>query len=231
MNKKLILFSHHYVDDIVIERFENLKKLNPNWDVFPIGFENYNLLKNSLIVDKSKYPNNEGLIYFVPKYNINWFEPDLFIYEGYYQKPEYDEYFLYEYDTICNISIEEFFNTNVDFFGSTICNPGEETWDWVKLYRKHNPHNTRFKNIYSYGQSTCIYFKKHILKQCVEEVMINKHFYNNMLSEIRAGTLVSQFTTLKMGREDIRSYISWTSDDITINMDQPYFYHPIKHRD
>lgn len=225
---KLILFSHHYVNDTITERFENLKRLNPNWDVVSIGFEGYNLLKDSLVVDKSKYPTNEGLVYFASYNHINWFEPDLFIYEGYYQKPDYDEYFLYEYDTMCNVSIEEFFNTNVDFFGSTICNPGEETWDWVKLYRKHNPYNTRFEKIYSYGQSTCIYFKKHILKQCTEEVICNKHFYNNMLSEIRAGTLVSQFTTLKKGREDINKFISWTVNDIKINLNQLYFYHPVK---
>lgn len=228
MNKKLIIFSHHYVDDVIVERFQNLKVLNPSWDIFPVGFDGYNLMENSIIVDKSKYPTNKELVYFVPHQSVNWFEPDLFIYEGYYQKPEYDEYFLYEYDTICNTVIEHFFNTNVDFFGSRICNPGDETWDWIRLYRKHNPYNTRFKNIYSYGQSTCIYFKKEILKKCVDEVIRNKHYYDNMLSEIRAGTLVSQFTTLKKGRQDIDRYISWTPNDITVNLNQPYFYHPIK---
>ena len=228
MNKKLVLFSHHYVDDIVIERFNNLKNLNPTWDIIPIGFEGYNLLDGSIILNNDKFPSNQELVYFAPKYHVNWFEPDLFIYESYYQRPDYDEYFLYEYDTICNVSIEEFFNTNVDFFGNTICNPGDETWDWVKLYRKHNLYNTRFKKIYSYGQSTCIYFKKEILKQCVEEVIKNKHFYDNMLSEIRAGTLVNQFTTLKKGREDINNFISWTTNDINLNLNQSYFYHPVK---
>jgi hypothetical protein len=49
-----------------------------------------------------------------------------------------------------------------------------------------------------------------------------------MLSEIRGGTLVSQITTLKSGREDIEKYISWTSDDIKIDLNKPHFYHPVK---
>ena len=58
MKNKLIIFSHHYVDDIVIERFNNLKKLNPTWDVIPIGFDGYNLLDGSLILDKSNFDLN-----------------------------------------------------------------------------------------------------------------------------------------------------------------------------
>ena len=49
-----------------------------------------------------------------------------------------------------------------------------------------------------------------------------------MLSEIRGGTLVSQFTTLKMGRSDIEKYISWTPSDINLDMKIPHFYHPLK---
>ena len=228
MNKKLVLFSHHYVDDIVIERFNNLKNLNPTWDIIPIGFEGYNLLDGSIILNNDKFPSNQELVYFAPKYHVNWFDADLFLYEGYIQKPNYDEYFLYEYDTICNVSIESFFDTRLDFFGSTICNPGEESWEWIKLYRKHNIYNEKFKNIYSCGQTTCIYFKNHILKQCVEEVLKNNHLYNNMFSEIRCGTLVNQFTELKRGMANINKFISWNVDDISVNKNIPYFYHPVK---
>ena len=49
-----------------------------------------------------------------------------------------------------------------------------------------------------------------------------------MLSEVRGGTLVSQFTTLKKGRHDIEKYISWTQHDIKVNSTIPYFYHPVK---
>ena len=49
-----------------------------------------------------------------------------------------------------------------------------------------------------------------------------------MLSEIRGGTLVSQFTTLKTGRNDIEQYISWTPDDIKFDVKIHHFYHPVK---
>mgnify|MGYP000512883871 CR=1 FL=1 len=29
-------------------------------------------------------------------------------------------------------------------------------------------------------------------------------------------------------REDIEKYISWTSDDIKIDLNKPHFYHPVK---
>jgi hypothetical protein len=228
MNKKLILFSHHYIDDLIIDRFNNVKKLNPTWDVVPIGFEGYNLLPNSIVTSREKYPTNKELIRSAHVHNEDWANPDLFLYEGYYQRPNYNEYFLYEYDTISNVSIEEFFNTNVDFFGNGIRSPADEKWWWPELYRKLNPYNVKFVNLHSYGQSTCIYFKNHILKYCTEEVVKNKHLYNEMLSEIRGGTLVSQITTLKSGRKDIEKYISWTPDDIKIDSSLSYFYHPVK---
>jgi hypothetical protein len=49
-----------------------------------------------------------------------------------------------------------------------------------------------------------------------------------MLSEVRGGTLVSQFTTLKKGKHDIEKYISWTGKDITIDLSISHFYHPAK---
>ena len=228
MYKKLILFSHHTVDELTIDRLNTVKKLNPSWDIIPIGFEGYKLLEGSIITNKEKYPSNKDIQYFASYNHIDWFDPDLFLYEGYIQKPNYDEYFLYEYDTASNVSIESFFDTAVDFFGNGICNPAREDWDWVKLYRKHNPYNTKFPILYAYGQSTCIYFKNHILKQCVSEVITNKHLYDGMLSEVRGGTLVSQFTTLKKGRHDIEKYISWTHNDIKVNSKIPHFYHPVK---
>jgi hypothetical protein len=226
--KKLIIFTHHYISDVIIHRFENLKKLNQDWDIVSIGFNEHFLLPGSLRVDKSKYPSNESISYFVPGVNVNWFDCDLLLYDAFLQKPDYDEYFLYEHDTICNVSIESFFDTNVDFFGSNINNPSTEEWEWVKLYRKHNPYNSFFDKIYSYGQSTCIYFKKQILKQCAEEVLKNKHLYNNMYCEARGGTIASQFTELKKGREDIHKFISWTPNDIQVDTSKPHFYHPVK---
>ena len=229
---KLILFSHHYVNDNIINRINNLKKLNSNWDVVPIGFEGYNLLPDSLIVNKKEYPTNKAISYHRDKENhgkfLDWADPDIFIYDGYRQLPTYDEYFLYEYDTICNVSIDSFFRTDLDFFGNYISSPASEKWYWVEKYRLHNSENLNFPILYGYGASTCIYVNNDILSKCVNEVLTNKHLYCNMLSEIRGGTLVSKFTTLKKGKEDIEKYISWNPTLIDVDKTKDYFYHPIK---
>jgi hypothetical protein len=228
MNKKLILFSHHYVNDIIVDRFNVLKKLNPTWDVISIGFEGYDLLPNSIVTNKEKYPTNHGLVPYSLVKNVDWADPDIFLYDGYFQKPNYDSYFLYEYDTISNVSIEEFFNTNVDFFGNYICDPAPEEWWWVEKYRLLNQYNTYFNKLYGYGASTCVFMSNDIIRKCSNEVISNKHLYNNMLSEVRGGTLVSQFTSLKKGRNDIEKYISWKQELINIDLSKDYFYHPIK---
>lgn len=228
MNNKVILFSHHQVNQLIIDRFNNIKQLNKNWDVIPIGFKEHVLLPNSLIINNELYPSNRDIQYHVPQNNIHWFECDLFLYDGYRQCPNYDSYFLYEYDTICNVSVDSFFNTDVDFFGNNIENPASEMWEWVKLYRKHNTHESYFKQLYSYGQSTCIYVKNEIIKKCFIEVITNKHLYNNMFCEVRGGTLINQFTPLKKGHENIQNYISWHKNLISVDETKNYFYHPIK---
>jgi hypothetical protein len=223
---RVVLFSHHCVNDKIIERFNNLINLNPTWDVHPIGFQGYSLLPNSLIVNKDKYPTNFELRETHPNHHVDWFDPDLFIYDGFLQCPNYDAYFLYEYDTICNIPIDYFFDTSLDFFGNNISYPANETWEWVERYRLTNKYHHHFKTLYAYGQSTCIYFKKHILEQCVNELFTNKHLYNNMLSELRGGTLAQKFTNLKKGRVDIDKFITWHQIDPCLTGE--YFYHPMK---
>lgn len=226
MNKKVIFFTHHFVDEFVVKNFENLKQLNSTWDVVPIGFIGYNLLPNSLVVDRRKYPTNKELCNHV-NYSEEWCSPDLFFYDGYEQLRNYEGYFIYEYDTICNISIDSFFDTNVDFFGNNIENPGSEDWMWIQLYRKYNVYHTIHKSIYSYGQSTCIYFSNELLRKCYFEIISNPHIYCNMLSEIRGGTIVKKFTDLKRSRKDIKEYIYWNED--LLNLDKNiYFFHPVK---
>jgi hypothetical protein len=228
MNTKLALFSHHYVDGVIYDRYYNLKKLNPSWDIKPIGFEEYDLLPDSVVVNKDKYPTNNLLKDYSIQKSADWCDPDLYLYDAYLQYPHYDAYFLYEYDTICNVSIDDFFDTSLDFFGNNIVVPGDESWWWVEKYRQLNPHHKTFDKLYAYGQSTCIYMTNNIIKRCVEEVIKNKHLYCEMLSEIRGGTLVSQVTELKRGRNDIRDYISWTIDEIKVDYNKKYFFHPIK---
>jgi hypothetical protein len=227
MKKQLIIFSHHYVDEFVMWNFNNVKNLNPDWDILPIGFNGYSLIEHSLVVDKSLYPINDSLIPYSPIKTSDWADPDLFIYESWRKFPYYEGYFLYEYDTVCNINISSFFNINVDFFGNNINNPANENWMWVELYRKFNEYSSNFTKLYGYGQSTCIYSKNYILEQCYYELIENKKFYNSMLSEIRGGTLFKKFCELIPSRSDINDFIWWKKLEIK-NIKKEYFYHPIK---
>lgn len=223
----VILFTHHYVDDFIKWNYKNVQNLNPDWDVIPIGFENYDLLPGSFKVNKDKYPTNYSLLEYSYIKSTDWADPDLLIYDAYYQMPTYDGYFMYEYDTVCNVSVNSFFDTSMDFFGNNIENPGSEKWWWVELYRRFNKFNSTFPNLYSYGQSTCVFFKNFILEKLYKEVTENKHLYCDMLSEIRGGTLTHMHTDIKASRDDIRQFVWWEYRGLTLGKKE-YFYHPIK---
>jgi len=87
-----IFFTHHYCDDFVEENFKKLQQLNPEWDVYSIGFSGNKLLPLSLIANKNKYPSN------LPEYGAEdwmpyeWTEADLLFCEAYKHKPKYDYY-------------------------------------------------------------------------------------------------------------------------------------------
>ena len=88
--KRLIIFSHHYVNDDIKQRFDFVKKLNSDWNIIPVGFSNYELLPNSFVIKKDKYPNNYDLKFqadndYPYKRHIDWFDADLFLYETYFQ--------------------------------------------------------------------------------------------------------------------------------------------------
>ena len=229
--KNVILFSHHYVDAFVERQFNNAKRLNPEWDIIPVGFPGYKLLPNSMVVDKSKYPSNERLLDFIKrncnKKNTDWCDADLFLYEAWFQYPNYDNYFLYEYDTICNVPIEKFFDIKMDFFGNNVYDPASEDWGWAKLYREKNSHHTEYPSLYGWGQATCIYMANHVAKGCYEEIMKNRDWLCGMISDIRGAMLVRQFTSLKSARPDIRDFVWWNHDGLKFRQDE-YFYHPIK---
>ena len=223
---RLIIFTHHFVDDFVLWNFKNLKNLNPDWLVLPIGFEGHQLLSGSSVASKDNYPNNKLLARYRKK-SEEWLSPDLLLWEAYRQNPHYDEYFLYEYDTVCNVSIDSFFDTNLDFFCPSVhCNtPSDQHW-WVSPYRTFNPLNVRNRLLYTVGQYTCLYFKNCVLKSSYEEVTANPRLYDNLLSEIRTGTIVKKFTDLKNGHEGMNNFINWKP--IEMDFSKEYFYHPVK---
>lgn len=226
--KKAIIFTHHEDSQRTRERLENLKKLNPDWDVFPAGFKGYQLIEGSHQAVKDGLPSNKKLAE-VTKLNEDWLDPDLIFYDFYRNYSEYEGYFVYEYDTICNVPVDSFFDTSLDFVGNDVKDPAPEGWYWSILYRSINPLHTKFESLKSYGISSCLYFSNRIMRKCIEELTANRELYDSMLSEARGGTIVAMHAPLIRARPDIQNYIGWKIDDIDPDTSRDkYFYHPIK---
>ncbi len=187
-----IFFTHHYCDDFVEENFKKLQQLNPEWDVYSIGFSGNKLLPLSLIANKNKYPSN------LPEYGA-------------------EDWMPYEIE-------------GEDFQGCNVRNNPSYDWTWIqdfeKFISKHSDISIYDPDYGDGGQTTCVSFNNSTLKNYSNEIITNKYLYENMFSELRMGTILKKYTTLKNIREDISNYVSWTTDDITYDFEKPYFYHP-----
>ncbi|MBM4316280.1 MAG: hypothetical protein FJ116_02230 [Deltaproteobacteria bacterium] len=227
----LILFAHHFVTKNIKNKFELLKQLNKKCNVKAIGFkDNKDLLLGSIIVDTKKYPNNKNVSIYFNKH-VNWTEADLFLYEAYFLYPNYKKYFLLEYDTIFNTSIEEFFPINkYNHFGSNIFNNVGMSWEFCRIYKEENKFSLGLEELASIGQTSCIYINNNLLSKISKEIIEKKEIYESMFSELRLGTLVKKFNGyLIKSRGDIDEYISWTEDGICVDIKkEKYFYHPVK---
>lgn len=234
--KKLIIFTHFRNSEFEILNFDHVKKLNPDWDIVSVGFEGNELLDNSIYVSYDKYPRNIELAKITgagENYTNreNWLSCDILIAETYNNFPNYDGYFLYEFDTISNVPIDYFFKLNKDFLGNN-CGENIENggWEWVEYYRKVGGR----KNIKlgTAGQNTCMYFSNRAIKHFYDEMILNKNtIYNNMLSEMRIGTIIQQKFKINKIRKDINLYVSSNSADPhlkNIKFSDSYFYHPVK---
>lgn len=226
-NNKAIIFTHHENSDFEQQNSNIIKGYNPDWDFYPIGFEGYDLLPGSLVACREDYPNNTGLATITKECgdNPDWYSCDILLCEAYRQIPNYESYFVIEYDTVCNCSIEDFFKLDKDFFGNNIKHNVDE-WEWVDRYLSFS--NSTKRDFGAIGQSTCIFFKNYALKKFYTEMTDNKHLYHNMLSELRVGTVMKSLNILNKPRPDIEDFISYETWRVNPNFNQKYFYHPIK---
>ena len=223
-----IFYTLHYEDEFVRDTFKKLQKLNPQWDIHSIGFKGNKLLPGSLIAKKDKYPSNSCIEGALP---VEWSEADLLFCEAYRHKPKYDYYFFVEYDTIFNVPVLDFFDIEgEDFLGCNVDNNPGQAWVWIQKFEsfidQHRDVSMYDDDYGAGGQTTCVSFNNSTLKNYRNEIIKNKYFYEHMFSELRLGTVLKKYTTLKNIRSDISDYVSWTTDDITYNFKKPYFYHP-----
>jgi len=227
-NQICILFLHYLNDDVTINHYELLKKYNPTKNIYPIGFENHNLIDGSHVVRKSElYPKNDII-------NKNckkeyWTEADLLIYDFYLKYPNLPTYLVMEWDTYCNCSLEDFYGNslNMSNFSHGIADKENlETWYW---YTQLSDSQKLIPNIGGIGPKSGLYFTNNVLSSIVNLMIKNPRQYDNMFSELRLGTLLQQSGyTLNKPFLNSESYINWNIDYITFDPLKPGYYHPIK---
>lgn len=223
---RAIFFTHYKVGTLEKINSGHIEDLNPDWDFYTIGFEGHNLLGGSLIANRTPYPNNVGLsVYSNIGMPPDWYDCDLLFCEAQRLKPKYKHYFFIEYDTICNVPIEDFFDIRGDFFGSNV-EIDVKDWEWVQRYKNFD--NSKDMDFAGSGQSTAVYFSSSILKKYRTEITKNRRLYSNMLCELRLGTIMKKLGVLKNSREDINRYINWSTEELYIDTNIDYFYHPVK---
>lgn len=223
--KICIIFSHYYIDNTVIQRFINLQKYNLLCDVIPIGLSGYQLLPNSIIIDRNLWPDNKDMYL----KTLDWSLGDLCIYQTFIDKPDYDIYFLLEYDTAFNTPILDFFpnitHQNCGYnYGP---NFDISNWYWYKEKYKNINTSFTFNELKSSGPTTCLWWHKELLSDIVNEILTNKNKYNNMFSELRLGTVTKKFTDIKISKINIKDFISYLPEQV-LETHNSYFYHPRK---
>ena len=227
-NRICILFLHYQNDDITIKHYELLKKYNPTKNIYPIGFENHNLIDGSHVVRKKEsYPKNDILNKTCKR--EYWSEADLLIYDFYLNYPNLPVYFIIEWDTYCNCSLENFYGNslNMNHF-SHIIHKEESLKDWI-WYKKLTKNQKLIYNIGGITPTSGMLFTKSVLSSMVNLMINNPKQYNNMFSELRLGTLLQQSGyILTKPFFNSESYINWNIDSITFDPLKPGYYHPIK---
>jgi len=227
-NRICILFLHYQNDDITNKHYELLKKYNPTKNIYPIGFENHNLIDGSHVVRKKEsYPKNDILNKTCKR--EYWSEADLLIYDFYLNYPNLPVYFIIEWDTYCNCSLENFYGNslNMNHF-SHIIHKEESLKDWI-WYKKLTKNQKLISNIGGITPTSGMLFTKSVLSSMVNLMINNPKQYNNMFSELRLGTLLQQSGyILTKPFFNSESYINWNIDSITFDPLKPGYYHPIK---
>lgn len=228
-NRISILFLHYNTSDVTVNNYNRLKQYNPTKNIYPVGFNGCNLLDGSHEVTISpSYPSNTILN---QKENIPyWTQADLLIYDFYINNPDLPIYFISEWDTYCNCSIEEFYgdviNTSSNFSHMTYVGDTLNNWYW---YTELTDTQKQLPNIGGIGPTSGLFFTKSVLSSIVNKVLSSPKIYDNMFSELRLGTLLQQCGyTLQKPFVESEKFINWKYENIIFDKNFKGYYHPIK---
>jgi hypothetical protein len=228
-NRVSILFLHYNRSDVTLENFERIKKYNPTKNIHPVGFDGCDLIEGSHVVTRTDdiYPNN-NIFLNRDERPISWYEADILIYDFYRSNPKLPVYFVLEWDTYCNCSLEDYYGDKLylNNFGHAVrINEGLLDWYW---YNQLNDEQKTMENLAGLGPTSCLMFNNQVLSAMVNRITSNPRKYDNMFSEVRLGTLVQQ-SGFQLNQIDKES-VSWREDIINFDKNQFGYYHPVKNK-
>jgi len=227
-----IIFTHHKVDDVVINNYNRIKQFNPDKQIYTVGFKNMDLLPNSFIVDDNQeyLPKNIKAIRPDEPNFIYWTQADLLIYDfAHHNELIYDRYLLLEWDTWCNCSIEEFYGDSLkkETFGHTMHHPPKDKWVWYEMLTEEQ--KNKFLVFGGYTPTSGLLFSKDILIKINEHIIKYPRLYDDVFSELRLGSIIKSLTGyLDTPFYDAHTYMNWKNDLISFDKNKKGYYHPIK---
>jgi hypothetical protein len=227
-----IIFTHHKVDDVVLNNYNRIKQFNPDKQIYTVGFKNMDLLPNSFIVDDSQeyLPKNIKAIRPDQPNFIYWTQADLLIYDfAHHNELIYDRYLLLEWDTWCNCSIEEFYGDSLkkETFGHTMHYPSEDKWVWYEMLTEEQ--KNKFLIFGGYTPTSGLLFSKDLLIKMNEHIIKYPRRYDDVFSELRLGSIIKSLKGyLDTPFHDAHTYMNWKSDLILFDKNKKGYYHPIK---
>lgn len=225
-----IIFTHHKNDDATLYNFNRLKQFNPDKTVYPVGFKGADLLPNSFVVDDSQQylPKNTGRPE-EPKF-VYWTQADLLIYDFvYHNELIHDKYLIFEWDTYCNCSIEEFYGEalNKNTFAHTVHNPVFERWTWYEQLSAEQ--RSKFDALGGYTPMSGLLFSKELLLKMKQHILDNPRRYDNVFSELRIASIAKTLGAyLDIPFPNAEKFMNWEPQLIIFDKNKAGYYHPIK---
>lgn len=227
-NRVTILFLHYNRSDVTLQNFERIKKYNPTKNIYPIGFSGHDLIEGSHVVNKSTtlYPTNNIFLEKDENVPIEWYEADILIYDFFRNYPKFPVYFVLEWDTYCNCSLEEFYGDrlNLSNFGHSVrIDKKLKDWYW---YKQLTDEQKTMNEIAGIGPTSCLLFSNKLLSLMVNKITNDPRRYDNMFSELRLGTLIKQsgYTLHQIDNENV----NWNESFINFDKNIKGYYHPVK---
>jgi hypothetical protein len=228
MDNDCIIFLHHKTCDVTLNNLKQMKYHNPNKKLYTVGFDGFELIENSHIVDKNSvvYPNNDMMISNNKDW-LYWSEADLLIYNFYINYPNYARYIITEWDVYCNCSAEEFYGDLYyeDILAHGVVNDTNiKDWSW---YYFLNDQQRNIPNLGGIGP-VLIVFSNKALNDITNLATKNPRYYDNMFSELRMGTLASHCGYVPKQFMTNDTFVSWKYEFIKFDANVRGWYHPIK---